>query len=323
VIPINLRISGFLSYNQPVEVDFQPFELACITGANGAGKSSLLDALTWVLFGEARRKDDSIINHQSKAAEVRFDFIYESNTYRIQRSKAKDKSAVLEFFIMDEEKRWKPLTEPTLRGTEELIRQTLHLDYETFVNTSFFLQGKADMFAEQKPGDRKRILASILGLDVWEAYKEEAARRRRNSELDLANVEGFINEIESELNQEEERKKHLAAAEAEYNHTRALLEAKKQVLDQQRLIQDRIRNEQRQLEKQASELSARRTEVNNLKIRLVQRENERAAHQSILAREAEILAAVARWQDARAALENGKPWPPTFISMSSSAANHC
>jgi exonuclease SbcC len=278
VIPIKLRISGFLSYNQPVEVDFQPFELACITGANGAGKSSLLDALTWVLFGEARRKDDSIINHQSKAAEVRFDFIYESNTYRLQRSKAKDKSAVLEFFILDEEKRWKPLTEPTLRGTEELIRHTLHLDYETFVNTSFFLQGKADMFAEQKPGDRKRILASILGLDVWEAYKEEAARRRRNSELDLANVEGFINEIESELNQEEERKKQLAAAETEYNHTRALLEAKKQVLDQQRLIQDRIRNEERQLEKQASELSARRADVNTLKIRLAKREDERNAH---------------------------------------------
>ena len=59
----------------------------------------------------------------------------------------------------------------TLRNTQELIEHTLRLDYETFVNASFFLQGKADQFTQQKPGDRKRILGSILGLEVWETYK--------------------------------------------------------------------------------------------------------------------------------------------------------
>jgi len=230
LIPISLRISGFLSYNQPVEVNFEAFDLACITGSNGAGKSSLLDALTWVLFGEARRRDDSIINHQANAAEIRLDFAYESGVYRIQRSKARDKSAVLEFSIESEDGRWKPLTEPTLRGTEEVIRKTLHLDYETFINTSFFLQGKADMFAVQKPGDRKRILASILGLDVWEEYKEEAARRRRNNELDLANLTGSITEIEGELQQETERRAKLTQAENEYANLKRLLETKSRYL---------------------------------------------------------------------------------------------
>ena len=44
MIPIKLKISGFLSYQQAVELDFTSFDLACISGANGAGKSSLLDA---------------------------------------------------------------------------------------------------------------------------------------------------------------------------------------------------------------------------------------------------------------------------------------
>ena len=44
MIPVTLNISGFLSYWEPVEVDFSSFKLACISGSNGAGKSSLLDA---------------------------------------------------------------------------------------------------------------------------------------------------------------------------------------------------------------------------------------------------------------------------------------
>ena len=62
MIPVKLHLSGFLSYLEPVDLDFTTFDLACISGANGAGKSSLLDAITWVLFGQARRRDDAVIN---------------------------------------------------------------------------------------------------------------------------------------------------------------------------------------------------------------------------------------------------------------------
>ena len=44
-----------------------------------------------------------------------------------------------------------------------------------------FLQGRADQFAQQRPGDRKRILTSILGLEVWDAYRDRAALRRRDA----------------------------------------------------------------------------------------------------------------------------------------------
>ena len=70
MIPLRLKISGFLSYRDPVEVDFSTFQLACISGQNGAGKSSLLDAITWSLFGQARKRDETLINTASEAAEV-------------------------------------------------------------------------------------------------------------------------------------------------------------------------------------------------------------------------------------------------------------
>ena len=209
MIPLQLSLAGFLSYREPVELDFTGFELACIAGPNGAGKSSLLDAITWALFGQARKRDDAIINTQSNAAYVSLIFAYEGNVYRVQRTKPRDKTAMLEFHILQgaltsdlelkDLKSWKPLTERTLRDTETRIEQVLRLDYETFVNAAFFLQGKADRFTQQRPGDRKRILGSILGLEVWEVYRQRAADRRKALEGEVAGLDGRLQEIAAEL----------------------------------------------------------------------------------------------------------------------------
>ena len=180
MIPIQLRIAGFLSYRDPVEVDFTTFDLACISGQNGAGKSSLLDAMTWALFGQARKRDDSLVNLQSKAAEVALTFSYETNIYRVQRTLPRGKATVLEFQIKNGDE-WKPLTERTLRDTQARIEQTLRLDYETFVNAAFFLQGKADQFTQQNASKRKDVLSNILGLEIWETYKARTVGKRRGT----------------------------------------------------------------------------------------------------------------------------------------------
>ena len=101
MIPLRLRIAGFLSYHDPVELDFTGFDLACISGSNGAGKSSLLDAITWALFGQARRRDEALINLQSKVAEVTLTFQYEGCIYRIQRALPRGKNGILEFQILE------------------------------------------------------------------------------------------------------------------------------------------------------------------------------------------------------------------------------
>ncbi len=220
MILVKLKLSGFLSYREPVEIDFSTFDIACISGANGAGKSSLLDAITWALFGQARRRDDALIHSLAKEAQVTLEFDYEGSLYRVIRKKEREKTAILEFYIHSEEDKWRPLTEHSLRETEERIRQTLRLDYETFINASFFLQGQADNFAQQKPADRKKILSNILGLEVWETYKEEANNRRRNVETEIKNKDFQLGEIEIELNEEAERREKLA--EAVSNHQQAV-----------------------------------------------------------------------------------------------------
>jgi len=206
MIPVSLSIAGFLSYAEKVEIDFREISLACISGANGAGKSSLLDAITWVLFGKARRQDESLINSHCNQAEVVLVFDYENAYYRVQRIKQKEKSAVLEFAIQMEDGSWKTLSEATLKKTEELIVNTLRMDFETFTNASFFLQGKADEFAQQNPTNRKRILASILNLDQWEVYRERVNIRRINLKNEQSLLDQEFSQIEAELGEEDLRR---------------------------------------------------------------------------------------------------------------------
>ncbi|HEX2991367.1 MAG TPA: SMC family ATPase, partial [Anaerolineales bacterium] len=207
MIPLHLRISGFLSYRDPVELDFSTFDLACISGHNGAGKSSLLDSITWALFGEARGKSSDIINlHPTvKAAEVALTFEHEGNTYRVQRTLPRNKSTFLEFQVKNEDG-WRPLTEKTTRDTQARIEQTLRLDYDTFVNASFFLQGKADQFTQQNPGKRKEVLSNILGLEMWEEYRNRSAEIRKRIEREVDAIEARIAEIDTELAEEDARR---------------------------------------------------------------------------------------------------------------------
>ncbi|MBI9042962.1 MAG: SMC family ATPase [Anaerolineaceae bacterium] len=231
MIPVYLRLSGFLSYQQPVELDFSTFDLACISGANGAGKSTLLDAISWGIFGEARRKDDAIINAHTDTAEVRLDFEYEGNLYRVQRSKKRSKTTTLEFQIQDQAKKWQSLSEHSVRETEKKIQQTLRMDYDTFINASFFLQGKADLFAQQRPGERKRILTNILGLETWEIYRQNSLEKRKKLELESNGLEKILIEIINELNLGDQRKARLEQLEKELGQAEIIRAAKEKELE--------------------------------------------------------------------------------------------
>src|SRR5512136_3219368 len=98
MIPLRLEIVNFLAYRRPAPLDFTGIHVAVLTGENGAGKSSLLDALTWALWGRARAKTDTELVHQGQS-EMRVEFTFalgagvHSQTYRVIRAKRAGKSA--------------------------------------------------------------------------------------------------------------------------------------------------------------------------------------------------------------------------------------
>lgn len=305
MIPIHLRISGFLSYRDPVELHFNTFDLACISGHNGAGKSSLLDAITWSLFGEARGRSSEVINlnQEVKAAEVALTFEHEGNTYRVQRTLPRNKSTVLEFQIQGGDG-WKPLTEKTTRDTQARIEQTLRLDYETFVNASFFLQGKADQFTQQSPSKRKDVLSNILGLEIWEEYKNRAAEKRKAIEREVDEIEGRVAEIDAELAEEEARKRRLEELQLSLKQLSAAREVQESVLANIRR-NAALLDEQRKLTSTLSKsLENARRALGSLEDRLAAKGIDRASYANLVERAKEIEAAHEEWQKARRELED-------------------
>ena len=297
MIPLKLHIAGFLSYRESADLDFTGFELACISGPNGAGKSSLLDAMTWALFGQARKRDESLVNLQSRAAEVSLTFEYEGNFYRVQRTLPRGKSTVLEFQVQNGNS-WRPLTEHTTRDTQARIEQILRLDYDTFINASFFLQGKADQFTQQTPNKRKEVLGSILGLEVWEIYKERTAGRRREIERQVGEIEGRLAEIEAELAEEAPRRARLEELETNLKALASARLAQESVLDNIRKTAASL-NEQRKLaETLAGVLERSRTALAGLQRRLAARMEERHLHEELTRQADEIETSYKAWQAA-------------------------
>lgn len=304
MIPIHLRISGFLSYRDTVELDFNTFDLACISGHNGAGKSSLLDAITWSLFGEARGKGSDIINlnQDVKAAEVAITFQHEGNTYRVQRTLPRNKSTVLEFQIKNGNE-WKPLTEKITRDTQARIQQTLRLDYETFVNASFFLQGKADQFTQQNAAKRKEVLSNILGLEAWEEYRNRTAERRKAIEREVDEIEGRIAEIDAELGEEEIRKARLAELEASLKQLTTARAAQESILESIKK-NAALLDEQRKLTfTLLAGLERSRTALAGLETRLAAKQTDRASYTDLVDRAKEIESDYKEWQKIRKELE--------------------
>ncbi len=319
MIPLSLKLSGFLSYRDPVEVDFTGFDLACISGSNGAGKSSLLDAVTWALFGQARKRDDSLINLQSAAAEVAFVFSLENNIYRVQRASPRGKTTILEFQILDRgpgtEDRlvasvsrppspvpngtWRTLSERTGRETQARIEQTLRLDYETFTNAAFFLQDKADQFTQQRPGDRKRILGSILGLEAWEDYRKRAAERRAVLESEVRGIDGRIAEIEAELSEEPARLETLSRLESALDLLSASVKTAESALEGMRRAAASLDEQRRLVAALQSQLDRAQAALSDQESRLIERQAESLTYAELQSRAEEIESAFKAWQSAR------------------------
>jgi len=304
MIPISLSLAGFLSYRDPVEIDFSAFELACIAGANGSGKSSILDGITWALFGKARQGGEAIINTQSDQADVILVFSYEGNVYRIHRTNPRGKGSLLEFHLQQTDETWKPLTERTMRATQERIQEILRLDHETFVNASFFLQGKADQFTQQRAGDRKRILANILGLEAWDTYRQRAVERRKAVDLELQVLDGRLAEIHSELSEEKMRVTHLEKIKTELERLTKARQSQASVLDQIQKTVAHLDEQRKVVGLLAQKLDVDQNQVDELVLKLAVRENERAAYAQTMARAEAIEITRQQWQAMRVELSH-------------------
>ncbi|HAG84470.1 MAG TPA: ATP-binding cassette family protein, partial [Cyanobacteria bacterium UBA12227] len=198
MIPLKLTLKNFLSY-RATTLDFRGLHTACICGANGAGKSSLLEAITWVIWGQSRAASEDDVIHAG-AKDVRVDFIFQNNeqTHRVIRTRTRGQSSSLEFQI-ETPQGFRSLTEKGVRATQQLILHHLKLDYDTFINSAYLRQGRADEFMLRRPSERKQILADLLKLDQYEELAEQAKDLSKQFKGQAEQLEQSINAIAKQL----------------------------------------------------------------------------------------------------------------------------
>jgi exonuclease SbcC len=200
MIPLQLTLKNFLSYREAT-LDFRGLHVACICGANGAGKSSLLEAIAWAVWGQGRAaSEDDLIHLGTKETQVDFVFSCHEQTYRILRSRYRNQTSALEFQIQTQNG-FRSLTARGVRATQQLIREHIKLDYDTFINSAYLRQGRADEFMLKRPGERKQILADLLKLDQYDLLADQAKERSRQYKAEMDVLERTLAELDAQLQQ--------------------------------------------------------------------------------------------------------------------------
>lgn len=226
MIPLTLQIKNFLSYGEPIQtIEFGNYSLICLSGKNGHGKSALLDAITWALWGQARKiggtakADQGLLRLGQTQMMVCFDFECGGQRYRVKREYMQTYGkpvALLEFGILEaESNKFIPLTEKTLRDTQAKIDQALHLTFDGFTNSAFLRQGQANEFSKKSAKERKDVLAMILGLDRYENIRKLAAEKVRQSSQHKLYLNALLSKLEQELAQSQELEAKATALESQ------------------------------------------------------------------------------------------------------------
>jgi len=159
MIPIILQLKNFLSYGSELQtIDFSTYNLICFSGKNGHGKSALLDAITWAIWGYARKTlgaakaDQGLLRLGQTQMMVCLDFYCNEVQYRVRREltiRHNKPVAALDFGITQKDGTFISLTDKTIRTTQNKIEKTINLDFESFCNSAFLRQGQCFPAKEQ------------------------------------------------------------------------------------------------------------------------------------------------------------------------------
>jgi exonuclease SbcC len=286
MIPLKLSMRNFMCYGAQVSsLDFSSIHLACLAGDNGHGKSAIIDAMTWALWGKARaHRDDDLVHLGATDMEVDFEFLLADNHYRVLRQREKNGSkgrTKLEFQVHDDGE-FRSLTGNTIRQTQAAITETLHMEYETFINSAFLLQGRADEFTSHPPADRKRILGEILDLSQYDRLEEKAKERSRELELQLTQIRATLGEIDRELGHRSEYEEELQQAEEVSAKTRSSLKTEEDQLRELREQRKELQLRRDQLGQLSNEKERRGAEQQHVRQELAQSRERMGSYQSIL-----------------------------------------
>ena len=206
-----LSFCNIMSYGASgAEIDFQT-GLNTIKAANGSGKSSILDALTFVLFGKPYRdiKLSELVNTANgKGLEVTCEFKIGTDTYMIRRGL---KPAVFEIYKNGKEMDMLS----TKKLNQDEIDKLLGINLRLFKNIVAVAVTNNRPFLSLPIGDKRALIENIFNIDVLGSMCKDVKKRKtvNNTELDLKTTErrGVVNSIEDNESYIENMRRYIAS----------------------------------------------------------------------------------------------------------------
>ncbi len=193
--PLLLELEGFTVYREKQTIDFSKLNFFIIQGKTGAGKTSIVDAITFALYGRVPRYGTQkahkmVLSKGSDRMRVAFEFSVGSKRYRVERFlRTKPEEYIVRAY--EGERRLNLGKSEVERWVEEITG----LDYRTFTRVILLPQGEFDRFLKpSSPKERREILINLLNLEIFEKARQIASERYR--EL-LGKKEAMAGEIET------------------------------------------------------------------------------------------------------------------------------
>ena len=185
--PVRLELKGFTAFRDAAELDFSGLDLFAISGPIGSGKSSLLDAMTYALYGRVERVGDRVsqlISQGQPRMAVTLEFEVGPDRYRVTRSTpAKGGTKILLEGLVGGQWRQAGEGADRVREAEQMIVRIVGLTYDGFTRSVLLPQGRFAEFMTGDPKKRRDILTELLGLSLFRRMGERAGGIARESSV--------------------------------------------------------------------------------------------------------------------------------------------
>jgi exonuclease SbcC len=187
-----LTLEGFMRFRDMFEVEFPENQVTLITGENGSGKTSLLDAVCCCLYGKTFRTEGrstsgflnlgELVNHEADKAIIRVEFENHGHDYAVQRE------------IKGQTSTGQLLEDGTTKATGRAVydyveKVAIGLDWEGFRKSTIILQGEMSSLTNMNPADRKDTFKTLFALTRYDAYETIAKENVRDKQQAAEKIE--------------------------------------------------------------------------------------------------------------------------------------
>lgn len=297
--PIKLSIEGVFSYRTRQEIDFTKLSsegIFGIFGNTGSGKSSIVEAIIFALYGKIERvsgKQIDLINLQSNKAVIDFEFEVSGKAYRVVVNLTRTSSghSTKKLFYQKQEGQY--------RAMEEKIsgEQLTGLSYDNFCRVVIIPQGKFQDFLTLTSGERTKMLKEIFpSLKKYDLSNTLRTMREETEGMQKEKMGQLNSYSEYTIEALNERKEQYAVVEQQYKDLEILIKNLKEDLDSRKTLFDAFKK-QEELSQNFNRLKLNEENISALKDRLDQYRKTNRVFGSLLTKYDDLLLRKKRTSD--------------------------